>query len=173
MKLLITLSLIILATMATHAQKKMFIRVFNEEGKKTHKGFIHEVSDSSLTLSTEQKGLLTIPISQITTLKLKRSFGHVVLITTAITAGSAAVLGAASADPDAWIFAYTAGEGIAMGLLAGSAAGIALGSVISGTINRPVFNIGKKIENWNVAKDVLTTYVPRVRTPDQAMIRNY
>ena len=108
---------------------------------------------------TVNKKAVEIPVSQISILKLRRSFGHTVLITSLITAGTLAILGAATADPDAWIFGYTAAEGIASGLISGALIGGAAGSIIAGTRNRPVIKVDRKIENWPVARDALRIYL--------------
>src|SRR5688500_12819640 len=138
MKTLFFLLLITAATIS-QGQKRTFLRIFNEEGKKTQKGFLRALSDSGLTVLTEEKKVINVPLAEIHTIKLNRSFGHTVMITSLIAAGACGILGAASADPEAWIFGYSAAEGALLGITAGAAGGIALGSIVSGTIHRPVF----------------------------------
>ena len=93
-------------------------------------------------------------------IKLRRSFGHTVLITSLIAGGTLAIAGAASADPDAWIFGYTVAEGLVAGFATGVATGAVVGSIISGTRNRPVFKIYKSQQNWQRVKEVLKRYAP-------------
>lgn len=145
---------------AAGAQKRTFVRVYDEVGKKIYRGFLHGLSDSSLTITDASKSRVEIPVTSVTTLRLRRSFGHTVLITSLIAGGTLAIMGAASADPDAWIFAYSAGEGAMMGLLTGVAMGAAAGSIVSGTRNRPVFKIDRNEENWKKVKVVLDRYLP-------------
>jgi hypothetical protein len=173
MKTLLFLLLITAVATISQGQKRTFLRIFNEEGKKTEKGFLTALSASGLTILTEEKKEVIVPITEIHTIKLKRSFGHTVMITSLIAAGACGILGAASADPDAWIFGYSAAEGALMGITAGAAGGIALGSIISGTINRPVFNVQKNPENWNKVRDVLTRYLPRKNKHDGALATNF
>ena len=151
----------VLLSLATYAiaQQGPFVRVYNEAGKKTHKGYLLQTSDTSLIISLDNENI-EVPVSQITTIKLKRSFGHTLAIATLIGAGSMAILGAATADPDAWIFGYTVAEGVAAGLIAGSASGAVVGAVIAGSKHRPVFKINGNLENWNTTRKVLQTYLP-------------
>lgn len=155
---LLTSVLSLLATCII-AQQGTFVRVYDEAGKKTHKGYLVQTGDTSLTISLNNENL-EIAVSQLTTIKLKRSFGHTLAITTLISAGSMAILGAATADPDAWIFGYTVAEGVAAGLILGSASGAAIGAVIAGSKHRPVFKINRNQENWNTAKKILERYLP-------------
>lgn len=143
---------------AASSQLKIFVRIFDNNGNKTHKGFLLRTSDSSLTLSS-YKNSFEIPIDKIGSIKLRRSFGHTVLITSLITAGSFAVLGAASANPNAWIFAYTAGEGARAGFLFGAGTGAFWGTIISGIRKRPVFKINGSLEQWKKTQSVWNFYI--------------
>lgn len=172
MRTLFILLFITMLSTITQGQKRTFLRIFNEEGRKTEKGFLRALSDSGLTIMTEDKNVVVVPLSEIHTIKLKRSFGHTVLITSLITAGACGILGAASADPDAWIFGYSAAEGALMGITAGAAGGMALGSIVSGTIHRPVFNVQMDPKNWIRVRDVLTRYLPRKNKHDGALATN-
>lgn len=100
-----------------------------------------------------------IPVHRISTVKLRRSFGHTVIMTSLISAGSFAILGAASADPNAWLFAYTAGEGALTGFLFGAAAGVLPGSILAGARQRKQFKIYQSRENWMKAKPALLSYL--------------
>jgi hypothetical protein len=159
MKKLLASLLLFLILGQVDAQKRTYIRVYDEVGKKIFRGFIQRVSDSSLTILDGSKKTVEVPASMITSLRLKRSFGHTVLITSLIAGGTMAIMGAASADPDAWIFAYGAAEGALMGLVAGGVSGAALGSIISGTQKRPIFKIDRNPENWKKAKLILERYI--------------
>jgi len=140
------------------AQSHMFLRVFNETGKKIHKGYLRAITDSTLTISLRHT-TYEIPVHRISTVKLRRSFGHTVIMTSLISAGSFAILGAASADPNAWIFAYTAGEGALTGFLFGAAAGVLPGSILAGARQRKQFKIYQSRENWKKAKPALLSYL--------------
>ena len=159
MKSLLTICMILSLASATQSQTQTFVRIFDENGKKTHKGYIMNTSDSSLTISYN-KGRIEIPAGQIATIKLRRSFGHTLLITTLIAGTSMAILGVATADPDAWIFAYTAAEGALAGLTLGAVTGVATGSAIAGTRNRPAFIVDRKQEKWMKVRDLLRQHYP-------------
>lgn len=159
MKLTFPLCFALLVAITAQSQKKTFIRVFDENGEKTNKGFLVATSDSSLTVLSGQNTFI-IPINEISKIKLRRSMGHTILITTILLGTSVAVLGAATADPSAWFFGYSAGEGFAWGLLGGSVAGAWIGSIISLARNRPVFMVNNQKEKWMKVKEQLQKYLP-------------
>lgn len=57
---------------------KIFVRVYNLEGKKISKGKIFKITDTSLVLKKGKK-LVTISSSEISYIKTKKSKGHAVL----------------------------------------------------------------------------------------------
>ena len=128
--------------------------------KKTFRGHLQDVTESSVFVMVAGKEMMEVPVSKISMIKLRRSFGHTVLITSLITGATLAIAGAASADPDAWIFGYTVAEGLVAGFVTGAATGVVVGGIISGTRNRPVFKIYRSQENWQRVKNVLQHYVP-------------
>ncbi|HEX6192346.1 MAG TPA: hypothetical protein VFZ42_08275 [Chitinophagaceae bacterium] len=160
MKTLLCCILTIVYCTNVFSQKNTFIRVFSDDGNKIVRGHLQHVTDTSVFVMTAGKKMIEIPVSKIHLLKLRRSFGHTVLITTLIAGGTLAIAGAATADPDAWIFGYSVAEGIAAGLATGVVTGVVAGSLIAGTRNRPVFKIYKNQENWQRVKDVLKRYAP-------------
>lgn len=159
MKSTLIMCLVLLITISAQSQKKTFIRIFNETGKKTYKGFLMAASDSSLTILNGEK-TSEIPVSQITTIKLRRSFGHTVLVTTLILGTSIAILGIATADPSAGFIAYTAGEGALAGLAFGGGLGVVTGSIIASLRDRPAFKVNMKQEQWMKVKGLLKKYLP-------------
>lgn len=142
---------------AIHSQKK-FIRIFDETGRKTYKGYLSDVSDSSVTIRRSEK-ITEIPITKITTIKLNRSLGHTVLMGTLVGATSFAILGAATADPNAWIFAYTAAEGAFAGAVFGGLAGSGFGSIIGSLANKPIYHVNTNHEDWMKIKPSLMIYL--------------
>ena len=156
--LFLTISMQLSAQKVKKTGKEPFVRIFDEKGKKTYSGFLTETRDNSIFIIQREKSV-EIPVSQIATIKLRRSFGHTVLIPSLIGGASLAILGAATADPDAWIFGYTAGEGFAAGLLLGVGSGAAIGSIIAGTRNRPIFKINQNQADWLKARPVLDSYL--------------
>jgi len=156
--LFLTISLQLSAQKVKKTGKEPFVRIFDATGKKIYNGFLMQTTDNSIFIIQKEKSV-EIPISQITTIKLKRSFGHTVLITSLIGGASLAILGAASADPDAWFAPTTAGDGIAAGLLFGVGSGAAIGSIIAGTKSKPVFKINQNQADWLKARSVLDSYL--------------
>jgi hypothetical protein len=126
----------------------IFVRVYNLDGKKINKGHIAFVGDTLLGLKRNGK-YTEINFKEIASIKTKRSAGHNVLIGSAIGATTGAILGAATADPGAWIYNYTAGEGAAAGALMGAAAGAAVGGISIAFKNPETYIINGSLENWS------------------------
>src|SRR6187402_3544014 len=140
MKYIITICAWLVLTLTANSQKTIFLRVFDETGKKIQNGFLRSVSDSSLTIQNGEK-ITEVLSSKISVIKVKRSFGHTVAISSGIGAGAFAIFGAATADPEAWIFGYTAAEGAAAGFITGAFTGAVVGSIIGATNKRPMLRI--------------------------------
>ncbi len=133
--------------------KDMFVRVYNLEGNKIGKGKVFNVTDTLLTLKKNSKYINLKP-SDIGLIKSKHSAGHNVLMGSVIGGGTMAILGAASADPDAWIFGYTAAEGATAGALFGGIAGGAIGGITILFKNSITFTINGKESNWQSFVDM-------------------
>lgn len=106
----------------------IFVRVYDLQNKKISKGNITSISETSLHLNRNGE-YVKIPVNKIGSIKTKHSAGNNVLIGAAGGAIPMAILGAATADPDAMIFGYTAGEGAAAGALFGGTIGAAIGGI--------------------------------------------
>jgi hypothetical protein len=128
-------------------ENKMFVRVFDFEGKKIGKGYIVVANDSTLELSRSNESK-TISLKNINYIKTKRSAGNNVLVGSIAGATTLGILGAATADPDAWIFVYTAAEGaLGFGLI-GAVGGGAIGGITSVFKNAKTFSIDGNNEKW-------------------------
>lgn len=161
MKYIITICAWLALTLVANAQKTIFLRVYNETGKKIQNGFLRSVSDSSLTI--QNGGIMSeVPASKISMIKVKRSFGHTVAISAGIGAAGFAIFGAATADPEAWIFGYTAAEGAAAGFITGAFTGAVVGSIIGATNKRPVLRINMNQKEWMKAKSALSYYLENI-----------
>lgn len=110
--------------------KDPFIRIYNLEGKKVLKGRVAGVSDHTISLDRGGE-IREMDISEVGFIRTKRSAGHNVLIGASAASAIAAVTFASQADPDAWIFGYTAGEGILAGFILGAPAGAGIGALTS------------------------------------------
>lgn len=161
MKYIITICAWLALTLAANSQKTIFLRVFDETGKKIQNGFLRSVSDSSLTIQNGEK-ITEVPVSKISVIKVKRSFGHTVVISSGIGAAGFSIFGAATADPDAWIYGYTAGEGAAAGFIFGAFAGATVGSIIAATSKKPVLRINMNPKEWMKAKSALSYYLENI-----------
>lgn len=161
MKYIITICAWLALTVAGHSQKTIFLRVFDETGKKIQKGFLRNVSDSSLTIQNGEK-ITEVPVSKISVIKVKRSFGHTVAVSSGIGAAGFSIFGAATADPDAWVLGYTAGEGAAAGFIFGALAGVTAGSIIAATNKKPVLKINMNQAEWMKAKSALSYYLENI-----------
>lgn len=125
----------------------MFVRIYNLEGKKTDKGKVIAVTDSTLQLK-RTKGIESINFNDIGMIKTKRSAGNNILMGSAIGATSMAIIGAASADESSWIFSYSAGEGAAAGAFLGGTAGAAVGGITILFKNSKTFTINGELQKW-------------------------
>ena len=146
MKLLIFIFVVSLATVV-HAQKAMFVRVYNLTGKKIYKGHVYTTTDSSLLLEVNNQ-FITVPVSNIGQIKTKHSAGNNMLISSVIGVTTFAIIGAASADPDAEIVGYTAGEGAAQGALLGAGVGAAIGGITILFKNSKTFSVNGDMNRW-------------------------
>jgi len=131
---IMTLFFILLFSLSIVAQKKetkisnLFVRVYNMVGKKINKGHIIFINDSLLAIRQSKK-LVKIHLRDIGFIKTKRSAGNNILVGSGIGALTLGTLGATTADPDAWIFGYTAGEGFAAGIVGGGIGGAVIGGI--------------------------------------------
>ena len=133
----------------------MFVRVYNLEGKKINKGIVFTVTDTTLQLKRNGRHE-NILFSSIGLIKTKHSEGHNVLMGSVIGASSMALLGAASADPDAMIFGYSAGEGAAAGGVLGGISGAAIGGITILFKNSKSYLINGDLSKWKAFQEMIT-----------------
>mgnify|MGYP005811439509 CR=1 FL=1 len=113
-------------SLGSSAQHLGFVRVYDTSGKKTGKGVVSSVTESSLKL--ERRGRMTeFAVADIAKIKTKRSDGNNVAIGATPGATTMAILGIATAEEGDW-FGYNEAEGA----LAGALFGIPLGSAVGG-----------------------------------------
>ncbi len=134
--------------------KKIFLRVFNAEGKKIAKGKLLHITDSTITLQRNKK-TTEIVFEDIGIIKTKHSLGNNVLTGAVIGAGSIGILGAATSS-DSGFVQYTGAEGFGVGSLIGAPLGEAAGAVTSIFKNVEVFEISGNIENWKTFKSLFS-----------------
>jgi hypothetical protein len=139
--------LLILFNCSIYAQKPLFVRVYNLDGKKINKGEVFLVTDTSLQL-IGKKSPVNIPINTIGSIKTKHSAGNNLLIGSIIGTTTFALIGATSASPEDEILGYTAGEGAAAGALVGLSLGAAIGGLTILLKNSKTFLINGNSEKW-------------------------
>ena len=137
------------------AQKTIFVRVYDLNGKKINKGHVFATTDTSMQLKAKGGDTINLSINGIGTIKSKRSAGHNLLIGSLAGAGAVAILGAASADPEEFL-GYTAGEGAAGGALLGLPAGAAIGGITVLFKKSKTFIINGNMEKWKAFQSYIS-----------------
>ena len=150
-RFLISLVLLFLIPEENFGQKNRFLRLYGEDGKKIAAGRLLSVSDSSIVLRTN-KGNREFVANNIYSIKLRRSVGNTALVSGLAAGTVGAIIGAASAEPDALIFGYSASEGAAVGFGAGLLGGAALGSLIGLAKKKTTHYVYNKLEEWQKLK---------------------
>ena len=130
-----------------------FVRVYNLESKKINKGKLISASDTLLTLKRNSK-FIYIASKDIGYIKTKHSAGNNILMGSIIGGVSMAILGAASADPDAWILGYTATEGAIAGALFGGTTGAAIGGITILFKNSKTYMINGEESSWKIFQQI-------------------
>lgn len=154
---LIMIALLVCATIYSQTEiknKSLFVRVYNLEGKKINKGKMVNLTDSILTI---EKNSISkkIAITEIGFIKTKRSEGNNIVMGTVAGAAFGAILGAATADPDAWILGYTSAEGAIGGGVLGAVGGAAIGGITILFKKSETYVINGNREIWNVFKEMI------------------
>jgi hypothetical protein len=137
-----------------HSEDQKFVRVFDLNGNKVLKGHLNSVSDSTLTLKFRNE-LKSMAVTDVGVIKYKRAIGNSVLIGTLVAGGTMAVVGAATAEPDAMFFGYTAGEGAAMGFITGAPVGAAVGGILGLLRKEKYVHINGDVKAWMTFKNNL------------------
>ncbi|MBX3238822.1 MAG: hypothetical protein KIT80_08580 [Chitinophagaceae bacterium] len=150
MRWLCTLLFMIFLSSMVNAQKKLFVRVFDQSGKKISQGHIVAVTDSSLHLNVKRKGAVDLMVTDIGKIKTKRPAGRNIWIGALAGVGAGAIIGGISHQPSEDVyFKTTLAEDILVGaLVIGPLIGAAVGGVIALLNNPKIFIIKGSIENW-------------------------
>ena len=146
MKILLLL-LMISSGYSVYAQKPLYVRIYNPSGEKIYKGNVFAVTDTSLLL-IGKNAPVNIPVGEIGSIRTKHSAANNLLIGAGIGATTFAIIGAATAEPDAEIFGYTSGEGAAAGALIGLPVGAAIGGLTILFKNSETFIVNGDPVNW-------------------------
>ena len=150
---ILAMAIVLIFSISAYAQKEakthnVFLRVYNLEGKKISKGPVVFINDTLLGLKNGSDKT-AIRMKDIGFIKTKRSAGNNVLIGAASGATLGVIIGVSTADPDAWIFGYTAGEGAALFGSIGALGGGAIGGLTSLLKESETYIINGSEVNWN------------------------
>ncbi len=122
---------------------------------KKNKGTVIAISDSTLQLG---KSNSIIPVKNIGFIKTKHSFGHNILLGSAISGGIFATVMAIGSTDKGGFISWTFTEGIAAGLLAGAIYGPIIGGISAIFKNNTTFPINGRESNWNEFKHYYLGY---------------
>lgn len=153
--LLIVLIFSITISAQNEFKNKVYLRVYNLDGMKINKGHIVFLNDSIINLRSNNK-IHEINLRDIGFIKTKRSAGNNVLIGSVSGSALGAVLGAASSDPNDWIFGYTAGEGALIFGVLGGLGGGAIGGITALSKNSRTYVISGDLEKWKAFSEMMS-----------------
>lgn len=106
-----------------NAQRSIFLRVYDESGKKISKGHFVAATDSFLQLNRDGK-IIEIPVGNIETIRKRRSAGHSVAMGALAGLAGGGLLGYIDNDPGGFFTPEETGIlGGSVGLITGAAAG--------------------------------------------------
>ncbi len=133
-KILFLILFLVMVCAFVQGQKKVFLRVYGLAGNKFYKGHFAGTTDSSVFIYKDS-GKVEIPAARIGSIKVKRSFGHTLLISASTGAVLVGMIGAASGESkvnDGSIsgafhnaLTITPAEGFAQGVIIGGVLGTA------------------------------------------------
>lgn len=133
----------------------VFVRVYDLQNKKISKGQILLISDTSIELKAK-KGPIKIESKSIGFIKTKHSAGNNILKGALIGGSFFALIGVATADPDAFILGYTDREGSAAGAILGGTAGAAIGAATTLFKNSEYYTINGDEFKFKEFKELIT-----------------
>jgi len=130
---------------------KIFVRIYDLQGKKIGKGKVVSITDTSIQLTRSQKKIEIIPVNNIGLIKTKRSEGHHVLVcaATGATILATAFVIDVENDKDWTPIAIIAGTAI------GSTAGALVGLVTYNNKNSIFYEINGDLSKWNEFKIIM------------------
>lgn len=153
MKLLLTALLFFLCSTIL-AQNAIFVRVYDMSEKKTHKGHIKSISDSTLQL--EENGLYVyIPFTEIKTIKTNHSGGHTILMTTLIYLSTSVIISTIGNNPNNKILSWSSGEAAAIGAILAIPSGVLTGGIIALLKKNKTYTIDGEYKKWKIFQSVM------------------
>jgi len=151
----IIIAISILLSMHIYAQnnqetKDSFVRVYDLEGQKIAKGRISEVGVMTLTLQ-KNRGVMTVSVSDIGSIKTRRSVGNNVLIGSVAGVTLGAIAGATTDDDAGW-FGYSEAEYTVGGAVIVGTGGLAIGAITGLLKDIETYQIDGDQIKWQVFK---------------------
>ena len=129
----------------------LFVRIYDQNGKKFEKGKILSMSQDTLYLF-RNKAVRSIGVDRIGIIKTKRSVGHNAAIGAATGGVVLGLTGVALGSDDGWFEREHLG---AAGLVFGSVAGAGIGALSGAFKNPKTFIINGDPQNWQVFVDAV------------------
>lgn len=150
------------------AQKRHFIRVFDNNKHKIAKGYLQTVSDSSLSLTQpHSKKIIDIAYSKIGSIKLGYSTGHFIVLATLTCTIECGIVSFAVANyyiDRVFPHLIPPFEGFLFGSKIGAISGFILGStvgVIKSSTIRKIAPVASDFNNWQMAKAQLVEWLKK------------
>ena len=140
---------------ASKSQSSHFVRVYDMNGGKMNKGIITNITDSSIQLANSGHDIL---VKNIGFIRTKHSFGHNVLVTTAVTAGIFATVMALGSNDKSGLLTWTLPEGVALGLIGGAIYGPVIGAFTTIFKHVTTFPINGSEKNWKEFEQYINNY---------------
>lgn len=139
--------------------KKLFIRIFDQQGHKIAKGHFTATTDTSLILQGN-KTQLEILLRDIGTIKTRRTFSHHIAAGAIIGGLSGAFLGLVSGQANEEAYGFVGyesdpGNDAITGTLSGIAVGGAVGLIIAATQKRKTLVINGDANTWQQHRKIL------------------
>lgn len=149
---------------------KVFVRVYNLQGKKIGKGKIITISPTSIQINSKlspqlngNRELVEIPVDSIGTIKTKHSEGNNILVGAAIGAVTGAIIGAVTTSPesaDDLFFPISKEEAAVAGVVLGGIAGGGFGAISILFKNSEFYEINGDMIKWVAFTEIMTNKLP-------------
>ena len=157
------LMLMLVCYISPLAAKDLFIRIFDQQGRKIAKGVLTATTDSSIILLNSKK-THEIPLKDIGVIKTKRSFGHPIVmgaITGSLAGGLLGLIASGTDDSsdDSILFEPSDEEYALGGVFAGAVIGGGIGTIIAAIRKRKSIVINGDAKEWQQQRKVLDLIV--------------
>jgi len=146
--------LLVLCAQIVVAQNKIFVQVYNLDGKLIKSGKVVSVNDTVLVIKKSAKNV-ELNVQNIGVIKAKKSKGNNVTKGAAIGAFLGAGFGLAVSNPDSWVFGFSKGEGALLFGAVGAVSGAGIGGITMAFKKTETYTINGDLKNWQVFKETI------------------